>query len=889
MTLSLSSTLLVQQVGIPTRQLEILILTPPGLPKPITWTHGFFAAADRMMHKKPPQGKKSALAILKNARFFNTMPAFHAAGIGTMTFFAVWLRCCPIFPPQSPKPLDALTVARALNNANASSLLVIPSILEELSKDQALSDALRNVSNVIYSGGVMPKQAGEKLKNKTHLISYIGSTEFAIFPHWIIEDPDDWEYVAIDPCYNVNFYQHADDLYEAVVVRSKECEMYQPVWHVFPDLQEYHTRDLYSRHSTKSGLWRYRGRMDDIIVFVNGEKLDPIAIEDHVCSHVAVNSAIVAGDGRFHAALLVEPTESLHTAKEKAHLLESIWPLIEKANENSPAHGKISKAYILFTSPGKPMLRAGKGTVQRRLTLTAYFDEIDALYADAESFMTAKVPPLARESETSSLEHLVLHLVQQLALHNKQIGLNDDFFLHGGIDSLQVLQLIRQLGNYGYATGDRFNTLSPSIVYNNPTASSLAVAIQDLRAASQERFDLSSRPKIQEMQNLLSRFSGPRDRTPTGRPEILMLTGSTGALGSYIIDSLLKAPKVNKIYCLDRAVSAERQAKIDISRGLSTNFDNCRVELLKGDLTAPSFGLAESIFEQISTRVTRVIHCAWPVDFNLSLQSFSPQLQGVRALIDFANLPKKTKSIFFISSIASIGKWTAPESVPETPLWDVSLPLPTGYAESKFLAEQLLLGSASLVDVSVCRVGQIAGPALSDKGVWKKDEWLPSLIKSSKYLKLLPTSLSSSMRDLDWIPIDLLSTTLVELALLPRNESAIVYHAVNPRTCDWQSLLPTIQDLLDGAEEFAIVPFDEWVEALRESAPQTINKKQEIEKNPAIKLLDFFEGLPRAKVPRLNTVETQKRSRTLREMRAVAPEDMARWMRQWGPWLRNAS
>lgn len=335
-----------------------------------------------------------------------------------------------------------------------------------------------------------------------------------------------------------------------------------------------------------------------------------------------------------------------------------------------------------------------------------------------------------------------------------------------------------------------------------------------------------------------------------------------------------------KIFCLDRAASAERQAEINASRGLFTDFGTSRVEFFRANLTAPLFGLDESVFERISTTVTRIIHCAWPVDFNLSLQSFSPQLQGIHALIDFADSPKHPKSIFFVSSIASVGEWSAPEPVPEIPLWDFSLPLATGYAESKFLAEQLLLGSASLVDISICRVGQIAGPVLSDMGVWKKDEWLPSLIKSSKYLALLPDSLGSSITELDWIPVDLLSAALVELVLLPRKESAKVYHAVNPRSCDWKRLLPIIQDLL-RAKKVIIVSLGEWVEALRKSAPDTF-KNQDFESNPAIKLLDFFEALPKAKMPRLGTIETQKRSRALREIRAVEAEDMERWMRQWG-------
>ncbi|KAL8951795.1 MAG: hypothetical protein Q9222_002244 [Ikaeria aurantiellina] len=845
-----------------------------GFPKPIIWTHGFFAAADSMMHKKPPPGRQSAVALASNTRLINTMPGFHAAGIGIMTYFAIWIGCCSVLPPQSSRPLDAVMVANILKHANASSLIVVPSILEDMRKDPVLSGNLRHVKNVIWSGGPLPKETGEVLKHTAHLTTYIGSTELTMIPHWTVNDPNDWQYLEVDECFNIAFCQHTDDLYEAVVVRSKMHELYQPVWHIFPDLQEYHTKDLYSKHPTKPGLWMYRGRIDDIIVFVNGEKFNAVTFEDRVSSHAALNSVLVTGQGCFQAALLVEPKQALRSTAQRAHLLEEIWPLIEKANENGPAHCRVSKAHVLFTKPEKPMLRASKGTVQRRLTLNAYAEEVDSLYADAESIKGGEMLPPVPGLEAGALESLIIRLVNGNSTNITQTKSEDDLFAQRGMDSLQVLQLLRDLASHGYGA------ISPSLVYNNPTVSRLAGAIQDHHNASPQGITRSLRVKTKEMQDLLNEVSAQIDGVVIERPDTILLTGSSGALGSYLLDSLIKRPQVKKIFCLNRTTSAEQQVDINTSRGLETDFDSRGVEFLRGSVTAPLFGLAESTFQRLGQRVTRIIHCAWPVDFNLSLPSFSPQLHGVRALIDFAASHESPKSILFISSIASVGNWSAPEPVPEIPLSDFSLPSSTGYAESKFLAEQLLLGSSSLVDVSICRIGQIAGPVFSDKGCWKKNEWFPSLVASSKYLSLLPESLGSAMMEIDWIPIDVLSTIVAELALLPRKNSARVFHAVNPRTCDWKkALLPAIHDFL-GPEKTKIVPFSKWVEVLRHSATETF-EKQDFEKNPAIKLLDFFEALPNTRVPRLSTVETRECSQGLREMKAVGVEDMKRWMRQW--------
>ena len=52
-----------------------------------------------------------------------------------------------------------------------------------------------------------------------------------------------------------------------------------------------------------------------------------------------------------------------------------------------------------------------------------------------------------------------------------------------------------------------------------------------------------------------------------------------------------------------------------------------------------------------------------------------------------------------------------------------------GYGESKYVAELLLEAGADKCGVPavICRVGQLAGPVTKEKGMWNKQEWLPSV------------------------------------------------------------------------------------------------------------------------------------------------------------------
>lgn len=43
--------------------------------------------------------------------------------------------------------------------------------------------------------------------------------------------------------------------YELVFRRQKESERWQQSFHIYPDLVEYPTKDLWAKHPTREGLW----------------------------------------------------------------------------------------------------------------------------------------------------------------------------------------------------------------------------------------------------------------------------------------------------------------------------------------------------------------------------------------------------------------------------------------------------------------------------------------------------------------------------------------------------------------------------------------------------------------------------------------------------------
>ena len=87
--------------------------------------------------------------------------------------------------------------------------------------------------------------------------------------------------------------------------------------------------------------------------------------------------------------------------------------------------------------------------------------------------------------------------------------------------------------------------------------------------------------------------------------------------------------------------------------------------------------------------------------------------------------------IFFTSSVGAVAGWDIAHpgaKVPENAISDITAPIPSGYAESKHIAERLLDAASrtSGVNAANIRVGQIAG-STNTNGMWNKQEWLPTV------------------------------------------------------------------------------------------------------------------------------------------------------------------
>ncbi|KAM5346106.1 hypothetical protein ACJ41O_009111 [Fusarium nematophilum] len=867
-----------------------------GFPKPIFIPQGFACVAEALIKASPEDGIKSIWQVIRDApgRVFTPFPMYHGAGLMFFHHFSQFFGHVPVLPPPN-KPVTTELAEKIINSGMVTAAFLPPTLVDGIAQVPTLMESLRHLRYLIYAGAHLSDEIGGLLRSKTRLINLYGQTETGVL-HQLSVDEQDSAYLHFGPLSNIEFRHHSDDLYEGVVVRKKELELYQGGFMVEPHLQEVHMHDLFSRHPDpgKSGHWIHRGRADDVIVFETGEKINPASMERSIGTHPKVRSAMVVGEGRFQSALLVEPAQNIHDPPGRDALIEMVWPTIEAANSDSPAHGRVVKELVHVTDPRRPFVRTAKGSVNRRATLGLYKEVIDRLYADADEPLTNGSVDGYMLDINAPMDQVTAQL-RGLVHHTTAIdvsGEDDDFYLLG-MDSLQTLEVSRNLKSALRSSQVPLELISPSLIYSNPTLRQLSTSLFSLMHPTP--IDIGSSSRASEMEAMISKFSSNLPDRSSGRTpsKVVILTGSTGSFGSYLLSSLLSQQSVKHVYCLNRSANASsRQKDVNAARGLISLLRPSVVTFLQCDFFDPLLGLQQDMYDRLAADATHIIHNAWTVNFNLSAPTLvSANIPGVQALIQLAAATAHSAGLFLISSIGTVMNWRKSGRqgpVPEVIITDSAVAQEMGYAQSKYVAERLLdiAHTKSGIDVCCFRVGQIAGPVGTVMGAWNKTEWFPALVDSCKKLGLVPKSLGALSR-IDWIPINVLAEIVVELVDHAEDaEGARVYNLVNPSARDWSDIYPVIQRLLYEArgETVEVVDYTEWVEALRESAAHA-KTDENVEQNPALKLLEFFVSLQKLdnKIdePIISTQKAERHSPTLRTCGPVTEEWMELWMRQW--------
>lgn len=854
-------------------------------PKPIVWTHERYF----LLARHPWYGERD---LTGQRLASHSMPMFHGLGMimpgWTGSVGLVLSVFKPQIPPQVPTPESVMQ--GAIDTAS-DLIFCVPSFVESWASNPEHVEHLCGIQGIIYGGGPLSQGVGDELVAKgVSIFSMYGISETGV-NNVILPNTTgtDWQYFSFSEDVHPYFKPNGEGNYELIVVSSateKPCVINTQV----DGIDAYATSDLLTPHPTKPGLWTIYGRSDDQIMHSTGEKTNPGPLENILNRDPHVQSAVMFGRGRFNAGVIVDPRPEFKFDPEDAEKLAEfrnlIWPSIQRLNDYAPQHSRIFKEMVMVSLPHKPFTYTAKNTARRQAIIHDYQVEIDTLYTMVEeSAQTELTPPAVWDLDNTTT--FIRTVVNKIL---KSPVTDDEDIFQRGCDSLQATWIRNSVLHALRASANVDTRRIPvNFVYQYPSVSALTPFVMGYARARCSVGDQSQDLKIAEMLRLVEAFTqdfpahqpSVRD-TEAGLPEgdVVLVTGTTGGLGCGLLAQMVACPEIARVYALNRKGETplrDRQEAALLAREFDVGLlDSPKIVLLECESDQEELGLPSGVYEELRASITHVVHNAWPVNFNLSLLSFESQLKTIRNLVDLAlssHRPAPPRFLF-VSSIGVVaGATSEPVKEEEVP---ASAAVNTGYTEAKWVAEKILSVASAQTALRpvIVRLGQVCG---SSTGAWNVAEWFPSLVRSSVFLKSLPTTDSA----VSLLPADTAARALLEM----RDADAPFLNLMHPEPVPW----PTLATPLAETFGFQTVPFPEWVALLAQSGRGHSAEDEVVlaRKNPALKLLDYFvqgttiEGTPFLGMCAMDMSEALRVSAALRDVQPIDKEDVLRWVAYW--------
>jgi thioester reductase-like protein len=626
----------------------------------------------------------------------------------------------------------------------------------------------------------------------------------------------------------------------------------------------YETGDLFKQFN--KGGYHYLGRKDDTIVLSNGEKTNPAPMEQIINTCPVVKHSIVVGRGRQCIALLVILNDTAIQNMSENDITKQIMEVINKANKVSPSHSAIVQQMIKTLPSDTVLPFTPKGTLKRR-EVEEMFDEIlSKLYDDFYEGPSRSSKKAKLNHTSCNKQDLVQFLLEGAAeilnLRIEDIEVDRSLF-DLGLNSLKS----NQLRNY---ISTRFN-VDTNFIYHHSTISSICHGItdteQDVIEKSYDQTQHLLEIYLDRAEKEFSRATSPQVHKTS---HVVLLTGTTGSLGAFILCQLLKDANVKKVYCVIRGDPNQMWTRLQKSfrdRSLDVSLLSDKVKVIALNFMDKHFGLDQTQFTHLKQEITMVQHCGWLLDFNMPIDHFNKEcIAPFYNLLAFSLARPDPIPVHFVSSVSASALMDPIKIQEVSPPINARVALPMGYGQSKLVVEVVMdfLATKKLLPCFIHRVGQMYGDTVS--GVWNYSEQFPLMfIGGGSFMGVMP----ELDRSVNWLPIDYAAKIIVEIMFQKEQNAQHIYHIVNPHALQWTDVLNILKS---SGVAFTTVTLSEWIDML-ENSPE----------NPAMALISHYRAMLKGtgRTPKWDTVKTQSIAPTINRIPPLDCHLFKKFLKHW--------
>jgi acyl-coenzyme A synthetase/AMP-(fatty) acid ligase/nucleoside-diphosphate-sugar epimerase len=707
-----------------------------GLPKPIPISHRmlmFSVSTAGFDTEEEAQGLN-----------VSSLPLFHGLGL-VAPGMSMAVGKTTVYPASDGIP-NIISIIELIKATNARSLMTVPFLLDDVVNNEEGLKVLAGLDFVGTGGAALGAGVGDKLAAAgIKLLNFYGTTETGpLSLVFVPKDNYDWKY----------FRLRTDVNYSIADLEPKDGQKrYRLTVRPFGDAEPFEISDQLIRNDEYPETdFAAVGRDDDIIILATGEKANPLILETMLTEAPQVKCAIAFGENQFNLGVVVEPAQPLPEGGEEA-FKDSLWPIVEAAGQKVDAYSVIpSKEAIVVVPNGVRVPRTDKGSIARKEVYALFAEEMKAVYENlAKAVGGADLKPLDLASLEADLKALVL---EHSGLKVPADDVTSETSLFDlGLDSLQALKLRRVLTAAAGKTdalksADLNKLIPPEFVYLNPSVGQMASALKGEGGSTPGAIDPNAHKAVTKFaEEYALAGSATEEKGPSAKDNlVVVLTGSSGSLGSHAAASLAKNPKVRKVVCLTRKGAAPFDKAAFEKRGITLSEEQwAKLANLEVDPTADKLGLDDMSYGFVQSTVTHVVHTAWPMNYLTTVPAFKYQFQFLRGLLQLATGGQfaAKRRFVFVSSIAAVAKLALANGgslITERPVSAEEAANGIGYADGKLVCEKILekvaVSHAGSIEVTSVRCGQMTGSRAS--GAWNADEQIPMIFRTAQNLGVLP-------------------------------------------------------------------------------------------------------------------------------------------------------
>ena len=369
-------------------------------------------------------------------------------------------------------------------------------------------------------------------------------------------------------------------------------------------------------------------------------------------------------------------------------------------------------------------------------------------------------------------------------------------------------------------------------IYEYPTMSELGAYLENRGLNMEPRISLAE-------DSVLGQEIAPRGApkiTRLSEASSVLVTGTTGFLGAFLLDELLRATGPDtRFYCLvrdrDSGQDGSTNRVLDTLKfyGLAGQSSGQRINPVAGDLSQSHMGLDSDEYRRLAEEIDLIFHCAASVNYAYPYSAARPHtVGGTLEVLKFA-CTAATKPIQFVSSNGIFPGGDDTPYLENSEIDGFVDRMEGGYNQAKWVAERLVWQAVSRgLPVCIFRPGNIGHH--SGMGTVNPNDFLSLIIKACGLLGCAPLVP-------DWFfemtPVDFLVKAITKFSDDPRHLGRVYnvvqqdpvpadqvfaymenhgYVADRAQLGDWKSRLGTMADRDEDMELKVLVRSLESVE-----------------------------------------------------------------------------